>query len=103
SYRLRLPEGSKIHDVFHVSLLRHTKDHDLKTVRSYHPFSMAARVRGGMRQVLVKWTADAEDEVTWEDAAKLLEAYPELELEDKLLVEEEIGCLRLIKVFSRHQ
>ncbi|CAA7028567.1 unnamed protein product [Microthlaspi erraticum] len=39
-------------------------------------------------QVLTKWTDDAADDSTWEDAEKLVEAFPELELEDKLLVEE---------------
>lgn len=38
--------------------------------------------------MLVKWTKDDEDDSTWEDAEKLLEAYPELELEDKHVVKE---------------
>ena len=48
---------------------------------------LRARMHGGVRQVLVKWTEDSEN-ATWEDAEKLCEAFPEIELEDKLLVEE---------------
>lgn len=100
SYRLRLPETTQIHDVFHVSLLKEHKGEHRKENPNLPPILqgrvmppkpvklLRARMRGGARQILVKWTEDESTSSTWEDAEKLLEAYPEMEFEDKLLVEE---------------
>lgn len=51
--------------------------------------------------MLVQWTADAADDSTWEDATKLYEAYPEVELEDKLLVKEERNDTRYGLTYHR--
>jgi hypothetical protein len=39
---------------------------------------------GGIRQVLVQWDGVYELEATWEDTDHLKEAYPEVNLEDKV-------------------
>lgn len=115
SYKLRLPEGTQIHDVFHVSLLKAHKGTRPDNNPSLPPILqgrvvpakpirlLRARTRGGTRQVLAKWTEDVEDDATWEDTEKLLEAYPELELEDKILVEEGSNDTRYGIVYKRRR
>lgn len=101
-----LPKGSNIHYVFHVLLLKRHKGPQHQDEPALPPvlhgtfFSdkpldlLKENMRGGNRQLLVKWTKDVEDDSTWEDVEKLLEAYPEVEHEDKLLVEEESNDTR---------
>ncbi|WZY79054.1 hypothetical protein YC2023_025438 [Brassica napus] len=100
SYRLRLPDRAQIHDVFHISLLKPHKGDKPDTSHVLPPVLqgrvlpakpvkfLRARTHGEVRQVLVKWTDEETETATWEDAQKLTEAFPEIELEDKLLVQE---------------
>ncbi|XP_061357783.1 uncharacterized protein LOC133302076 [Gastrolobium bilobum] len=79
AYRLKLPEGSRVHPIFHVSLLRpfHHKIH-LVTAdpRSTPPMHVPATVvaqrviwRQGREipQVLIQWQGLPSKESTWED------------------------------------
>ena len=112
SYRLRLPAGSQIHDVFHISLLKAHKGDRPNTEPLLPPVLqgrvlpatpikfLRARIHGGVRQILVKWNEESEI-ATWEDAEKLCEAFPEIELEDKLLVEEESNDTRYGITYQR--
>lgn len=99
AYRLSLPEGIRIYNVFHVSLL---KPHygssptvftelppllDGKTL--FAPFKvLRGRNTQGKPELLVQWVAGAEESVTWEDWQTFQEAYPDFEFEEKLNMEE---------------
>jgi hypothetical protein len=102
AYRLALPTTAKIHDVFHVSMLKPFKGTppvvapDLPADVSYLssesaqlvPYSiLAQRFLQGHRQFLIQWTGQDIEEATWEDALEFRRAHPDFKLEDKLVVE----------------
>ncbi|KAL7103753.1 hypothetical protein ACP275_08G199000 [Erythranthe tilingii] len=90
AYRLLLPTGSKVHDVFHVSLLK-------KKISSKHlpspslPFTtedgipqvspariLDQRIDSATQsaQVLVQWSGESPTTATWEDLHELLAKFP---------------------------
>ena len=96
AYLLDLPPQSQIHPVFHVS--------QLKPARGYTvPSDIPPPVTDGMvldatpavllairhpapsqTEVLVQWNGLSQSEATWENYDKLLLAYPDSHLEDKV-------------------
>ncbi|XP_038973404.1 uncharacterized protein LOC103699041 [Phoenix dactylifera] len=93
AYKLDLPEGCQIHNVFHVSLLR--KHLGSITPASSHlppvaenssilpqPESILARreiQKGKYRpksEVLVKWVGASADDATWENEWRFFKSYP---------------------------
>ncbi|XP_042008932.1 uncharacterized protein LOC121757454 [Salvia splendens] len=99
AYRLRLPEGSRIHNVFHVSLLRAfvagDAAHDSLTLPSEffgdRPVVYPVRVldrkvlwqgERPVEHVLVRWS-DGTDSPTWEPTEMVQRRYPNVLLEDK--------------------
>ncbi|VFQ81342.1 unnamed protein product [Cuscuta campestris] len=100
AYRLRLPDGCRIHDVFHVSLLRPfvtpatgvpTPTWPEEFVQN-HPLSVpvaALRSRtilvdgDPQEQWLIRWSDGTADDSTWEPVHMLREHFPTLRLEDK--------------------
>ncbi|KAL4579110.1 hypothetical protein LXL04_015245 [Taraxacum kok-saghyz] len=99
AYRLALPEGSRVHNVFHVSLLKPHQGMppdeptvlpplaDGKTL--LQPYKvLQERWFEGVPELLVQWVPDDEDSATWEKRGTFVEAYPDYELEDKLKLEE---------------
>ncbi|KAL6343140.1 hypothetical protein AAG906_020929 [Vitis piasezkii] len=94
AYRLFLPAGSQIHDVFHVSLLRKHLGSITPTSAQLPPVSdesillpqpesiLAQRVihKGKYRprtEFLVKWLGAPIEDATWENAWRFSKAYPE--------------------------
>ena len=102
AYKLRLPEGSRIHNVFHVSLLREfvAGDGDVDGVKLPPEFVgnrpvilpvaiLEERVswRDGKseRQVLVRWEDD-EATPTWEPVDEMSRRFPDIRLEGKSIL-----------------
>lgn len=93
AYRLLLPEGSQIHDVFHVSLLRKYLGSITPIATQLPPVSdestllpqpesiLAQReIRKGKymprTEILVKWLGAPAEDATWENARRFSRAYP---------------------------
>jgi ribosomal protein L21E len=99
SYKLHLPDGCKLHNVFHVSHLKKhtgptavphptlplvTEDGKIKT----YPFAvlqrrLVPRPNGeydiAVAQWLIQWEAMTTDEATWEDASFIQQAFPDFQ------------------------
>ena len=104
-YRLALPDSSKIHPVFHVSLLKAFVGSDGVEVAGLpeelqdgcpveQPLTICdtQRVLCNGRpesQVLVQWMGGSHKEDTWEWLSEFQAAYPTYHLEDKVDLEEE--------------
>jgi hypothetical protein len=96
--RLILPAGTKIHDVFHVGLLKKfvgTPPVAPAPLPLMHHGAVLPvpekvvrmRLARGVRQVLVRWVGTAPSEATWEDVDDFVQRFPTFQLEDELLVE----------------
>ncbi|PNX84743.1 Ty3/gypsy retrotransposon protein, partial [Trifolium pratense] len=105
AYQLQLPAQSKIHSVFHVSLLKKAvgdyhvqgelpKDLEVSDDITVYPEAVVGScltVKEGVtvKQSLIKWKDKSMDDVTWEDNDFMKGQFPDFGLEDKALVEEE--------------
>ncbi|GJX25326.1 ty3-gypsy retrotransposon protein [Tanacetum coccineum] len=102
AYRLALPLTSKIHLVFHVSLLKLFSRTSQEIVAGLpeekhegHPLEQPLAIcdtrlilRNGLttRQVFVQWTGSSPEEATWEWLSEFQATYPSYHLEDKVIV-----------------
>lgn len=100
SYRLKLPPKAKVHDIFHVSLLKQfigtppqcppplpTLYHGKVTPTPIEV--LRARKARGLWQVLVRWEGLSAADTSWEDVQHFKEQYPSFQLEDKLFLHDE--------------
>ncbi|WVY91245.1 hypothetical protein V8G54_036759 [Vigna mungo] len=100
AYKLLLPPTTKIHPVFHCSQLKPCKgnhsqpyvplpttSNDLPPVIQPVAILKSRVILRGMNQVpqvLVQWEGLEVDNATWEDQSTLQQAFPNLNLEDKV-------------------
>ncbi|KAK0603012.1 hypothetical protein LWI29_000459 [Acer saccharum] len=95
AYRLKLPSSSRIHPVFHVSVLKQ-KLGDSRTVLETLPTVsnddallpvpqavLDQRKKKGRNEVLIHWRGLSPAESTWESQEVIKEQFPEFTLEDK--------------------
>jgi hypothetical protein len=94
--RLGLPPRARLHDVFHVGLLKkfHGAPPDAPPpLQALHhgavvpapECAVKMRLARGVRQVLVQWKGES---ATWEDVETFVTKYPDFQLEDELSLEE---------------
>jgi len=100
AYRFQLPANAKIHDVFHVSLLKKF----IGVPPTVTPVPLPPIVRGrviptptkvlrtrlnrGTWELLVQWQGWADSDSTWERLPVFVEDYPDFHLEDELFLRE---------------
>ena len=99
-YKLALPLGSQIHDVFHVSLLKKHLGPVTATSTQLPPVSDTSTVlpqpkvvldrqvihKGKYRpksEILVKWVGVPAEDATWENEWRFTKLYPDFILVDK--------------------
>jgi len=95
---LALPPRAKLHDVFHVGLLKKFSGpppdappplppvHHGATVPEPEK-AVRSRLARGVRQVLVQWKGESAASATWEDVDAFTAKYPNFQLEDELLLD----------------
>ncbi|GJS62845.1 ty3-gypsy retrotransposon protein [Tanacetum coccineum] len=112
AYKLQLPEGARIHLVFHVSQLKRALgdgvvvstlpvvDSDERLV-----FAPAAvldvRENEGRREVLIAWQGMPPVEATWEGFEVMMRQFPSFHLEDKVGVWRGDDMTHFRQVYSR--
>jgi hypothetical protein len=98
TYLLELPARSRLHDVFHVGLLKKFVDMPPTTLSALSPIHYGAAapepervtrscLARGVHQLLVHWKGEPPSSATWEDLDGFVERYLAFQLEDELFVE----------------
>ena len=98
AYRLDLPPRARLHDVFHVGLLKKFVGEPPAAPPPLPPVHHGAtqpvpkratrtRLARGIRQILIQWQGETAASATWEDLEDFQARYPSFQLEDELLVE----------------
>jgi hypothetical protein len=88
-YRLQLPSKAKIHDVFHVALLKKFEGTPSEAVIPLPAIQhgrvlpkpdkvIKARLNRGVWEVLVSWQGQAPTDMTWEKVDDFNQEYPEV-------------------------
>ncbi|XP_068657887.1 uncharacterized protein [Aristolochia californica] len=96
-YQLKLPDTTKIHDVFHVSLLKPHPGAQPTSTPFLPPVDngevilnpatvLRAQLTNGHWEILIQWTDTDPDAATWERVDIFKQVYPAFELEDKLFL-----------------
>jgi hypothetical protein len=98
AYRLALPQGARLHDVFHVGLLKPfycappPAPPPLSALEEGRLVSIPAKVLQDRRtldswELQVEWEGEP-DKITWEPLQDFKARFPAFQLEDELFVEE---------------
>jgi hypothetical protein len=93
--RLQLPPGARLHDVFHVGVLKKFMGSPPAAPPSLPPILHGAvvpapsrvtqgRMARGVRQVLVEWAGQPPTSASWEDLDDFRARFPSFQLEDEL-------------------
>jgi hypothetical protein len=94
--RLQLPVGARLHDIFHVDVLKKfvgTPPSSPPALPPIHHGAVvpapdkitAARMARCVRQVLVKWKGEPSASSSWEDFDDFRARFPTFQLEDELV------------------
>ncbi|XP_071683751.1 uncharacterized protein [Lolium perenne] len=98
AYRLQLPEGARIHDVFHMGLLKPYRGAPPVATPPLPPTAegrllpspakvLRAQLRRDVWHLLVQWEGLSEEEATWEPREEFQQHYPDYQLEDELFAQ----------------
>jgi hypothetical protein len=99
-YKLKLPYGAKLHDVFHIGLLKKFCGEPPQAMIALSPIRhgraclepstvVKSRLARGRHELLVCWKGMALLESSWIDVEEFQRIYPSFWLEDELIVEGE--------------
>jgi hypothetical protein len=98
AFRLALPLGTRLHNVFHVGLLKRFVGLPPAAPPQLPPIHNGAIIPqpscvlhlrlsdGGVRQALVQWEGLPPSSASWEDLEQFKTRYPQFQLEDELLL-----------------
>jgi hypothetical protein len=98
AYRLRLPEGARIHDVFHVGLLKPHRGEPPAAPGVMPPLlrsrillepeaAVRAELQRGVWHVRIKWRGLPDEDATWEQLEEFRSHYPDFQREDELFAQ----------------
>jgi hypothetical protein len=98
AYRLILPDGARIHDVFHVGLLKPFHGTQPDQIPALPPVQhgrvmvqpemvLKGRLARGRRELLVRWKGAPAADASWVPLDEFQEQFPAFELEDELLLQ----------------
>lgn len=102
AFKLLLPDSTKIHPVFHISLLKKFLGDSKQqyfplplTTTEFGPILLPYKVLDSrvihrndkeISQVQVQWNSFIQEDNSWEDVDEMQKSYPEFNLEDKVVV-----------------
>jgi hypothetical protein len=113
AYRLQLPAVAKIHDVFHVGLLKAFHDSPPTAPAPLPPLRhrrvclepavvLKCQLARGQQEVLVQWKGKPAAETSWMSVDDFQQVYPVFQLEDELLAQ--VGRDVMVgNTYSRHR